>query len=69
LALAIAKEKMQMPLPGTMGAPDIRRADVNQFFEVYTSISSCTRSDRAGNDVITTFWNSCYEQSRILPRW
>jgi hypothetical protein len=55
LALAIAKEKKQMPLPGTMGAPVFGGADVTKFIEAYESLSSRTGTDPAAEDVIATF--------------
>jgi hypothetical protein len=61
LALAIAKEKRQMPLPGTMGAPVFRGADVTKFIEAYESLSSRTGTDPAAEDVIATFPYYCSE--------
>jgi len=55
LALAIAKEKKQMPLPGAMGAPVFGAADVTQFIEAYKSLFSRTGTDLAAEDVIATF--------------
>jgi hypothetical protein len=55
LALAITKEMKQMPLPGTMGPPVFRGADVTKFIEVYKSHSSRTGTDPAAEDVIATF--------------
>jgi hypothetical protein len=61
LALAIVKEKMQMPIPGTMGAPVFGGADVTKFIEAYDSLSSRTRTDPAAEDVIATFPYYCLE--------
>jgi hypothetical protein len=61
LALAIAKEKKQMPLPGTMGAPVFRGADVTKFIKAYESLSSRTRTDPAAEHVIATFPYYCLE--------
>ena len=59
MALAIAKEKTQMPLPGTMGAPVFGRADVTKSIEAYESLSSRTVTDPASDDVIAKFPYSC----------
>jgi hypothetical protein len=61
LALAIAKEKKQMPLPGTMGAPVFGGAHVTKFIEAYESLSSRTETDPAAEDVIATFPYYCSE--------
>jgi hypothetical protein len=61
LALAIAKEKKQMPLPCTMGAPVFGRADVTKFIQAYESLSSRTGTDPAAQDVIVTFLYYCSE--------
>jgi hypothetical protein len=50
-ALAIAKEKRQMPLPGTMGAPVFGGADVTKFIEAYESLSSRTGTDLVAEKV------------------
>jgi len=60
-ALAIAKEKRQMPLPGTMGAPVFGGVDVTKFIEAYESLSSRTGTDLVAEDVIATFPYYCSE--------
>jgi len=64
LALAIRKEKKQMLLQGTMGAPVFGGADVSKFIEVYERLSSCTGTDLVAEDVISTFPYYCLEMLR-----
>jgi len=61
LALSIAKEHMQMPLPGTMGASFSGGADVIKFFKAYKSLSSCTGTDPAAKETIGTLLYCCSE--------
>jgi hypothetical protein len=61
LALAIAKEKKQMPLPGPMGAPVFCEAVVTKFIEAYESLFSRTGTDLPAEDVITKFPYYCSE--------
>jgi len=44
-----------MPLPGTIGAPVFRGADVTTFIEPYKGLSSHTGTELVAKDVITTF--------------
>jgi len=55
LSFAIAKQKKQIPLPGTLGAPVFGGADVTKFIEAYYSPSYGTGKDPAAEDVIATF--------------
>jgi hypothetical protein len=61
LALAIAMEKKQMPLPANLGAPVFGGADVTKFIEAYKSLCSRTGTDPAAEDVIATFPYYCSE--------
>jgi hypothetical protein len=61
LVVAIAKDKNQMPLLGTMGAPGFGGADVTKFMEAYESLSSRTGTDPSKDDVISTFPYYCSE--------
>jgi len=59
LAIAITNEKLQMRLPGTMGAPVVGGADVTKFSKVYKRLSSGTVTDPAAKDIISTFLYHC----------
>jgi len=61
LALAIAKEKKEIPLPGTMGTPVFGGADITKPIKAYESISSRTVTDLAADDDIAMFPYYCSE--------
>jgi hypothetical protein len=64
LALAIAQELKQMPLPDTMGAPVFGGADVTKFIQAYESLSSRTGTDPAAADFVVTFLYDCSDTIR-----
>jgi len=49
------KEMKQIPLLGMMGSPVLEFTDVTKLIEEYETLSSCTGTDPAAKDVITTF--------------
>jgi hypothetical protein len=59
--VAIAKEKNQMLLPGTVGGPVFGGADVTKFIKAYESLLSPTGTDPSKDDVISTFPYYCSE--------
>jgi len=59
LDLIIAKENKEMLLPGTMGTPVFRGAEVTKFIEAYKTLLSLTGSDRAAENIIETFPYYC----------
>jgi hypothetical protein len=61
MALAIAKEKKQMPLPGTMGALVHGGAHVMEFIEEYQSVTSRTVTDPVDKNIISTIPCYCAE--------
>jgi hypothetical protein len=61
MALAIAKEKKQMPLPGTMGALVHGGAHVMNFIEEYQSITCRTGTNPVDEDMISTIPCYCAE--------
>jgi len=61
LALAIAHQKNQMPLLGTLGTPVFGGADVTNFIEAYKCLSSRTWTNLAADDLIATVLYFCLE--------